>query len=656
MPNDGVQAAEKLVDVANDAARAVNTRFVTFLTVGIYIAVTIASTTDEMLVRASPVTLPLLNSPIPISGLFGFYTVVPWLVVLLHWDLLLQLSTLRSKLSRFREIVEPLPEDQRTLLRDRVASFYYVQSFLHGASPFLNRLAALITWAAVVVVPLLLLAIMQGRFVRYHSISVTRLHQLAGVVDVLLVLALWPRLSVSDDRLIGQAATWRAGMRTLVPLPTATVCGVCLVFSLAIATIPGELSRPSGDTADPPETGFWSQIQSEWFSARNLNLRESVLTENKLAADIINDLDQGNVAQRENALRNVSSLNFLQGRDLRYANLYHAILPKLDLRSPRSGNELSTRTQLRAADLSWAQMQQVLLDDADLRDAKLDGAQLQGASLSSAELQNAAISDARMQDANLEHANLQHAQMLRTQLQGAHLASAHLQEANLSGAHLQAANLQNADLEGTDLSDADLEGADLTGAHLERAILRGARLKGASWRGSFVWGADFGDADLDLPESLPTMQPKAFEGAKLGCCSKEQGAVFKCAALEAEPYVEALGEFLLKLACADAYVARGLAARALYDTVDPDRRHLAEVLITHTQPDVNKSGPVCPGIALLPPAVKDKLEQFTEQTLPPATPRIEEAKRQVCRVDSGRVVIGETRSRMSVGDGSGLNP
>lgn len=111
MPDEQKQHAERLLDIVNDTARAVGTRFVTFLTVGVYVALTIAATTDEMVVRPSLVTLPLLNTKIPISGLFGFYTIAPWLIVFLHWDLLLQLSMLDGKLSRFRGDVDKLPAE-----------------------------------------------------------------------------------------------------------------------------------------------------------------------------------------------------------------------------------------------------------------------------------------------------------------------------------------------------------------------------------------------------------------------------------------------------------------------------------------------------------------------------------------------------------------
>lgn len=111
------QYAEQLLALVGDATRTVNTRLVTFLTVGVYVGVTIASTTDEMLLKSTLVTLPLLNTQIPISGRFGFYTVAPWLIVVLHLDLLLQLSMLGAKLANFGAEIAPFSDEQRARFR-----------------------------------------------------------------------------------------------------------------------------------------------------------------------------------------------------------------------------------------------------------------------------------------------------------------------------------------------------------------------------------------------------------------------------------------------------------------------------------------------------------------------------------------------------------
>ena len=66
---------ERLRENADDAARLARTVYFTFLLVGVYIAVTIGSTTDLQLLKVSPVTLPIVNVGLPIVG---FYALVPW--------------------------------------------------------------------------------------------------------------------------------------------------------------------------------------------------------------------------------------------------------------------------------------------------------------------------------------------------------------------------------------------------------------------------------------------------------------------------------------------------------------------------------------------------------------------------------------------------
>jgi hypothetical protein len=103
----------------------VSNLYITFLLLGAYIGIIIVSTTDEQLLRISPVTLPLLNVQLPIRG---FYILVPWLILLFHLDLLLQFALLGHKLNVFDEFTEDLPDvESRMALRERLSNF----PFLH---------------------------------------------------------------------------------------------------------------------------------------------------------------------------------------------------------------------------------------------------------------------------------------------------------------------------------------------------------------------------------------------------------------------------------------------------------------------------------------------------------------------------------------------
>jgi hypothetical protein len=102
------ERAERLRSAADEAARLVQNFYISFLLLGTYIAVIIGSTTDAQLLKSSPVTLPLLNVQLPIVG---FYVVVPWLLLLIYFNLLLHLTFLAQRLHRFNAVLDALTDD-----------------------------------------------------------------------------------------------------------------------------------------------------------------------------------------------------------------------------------------------------------------------------------------------------------------------------------------------------------------------------------------------------------------------------------------------------------------------------------------------------------------------------------------------------------------
>ena len=588
------QDAEQRLGLVNDAARTVSARFVTFLTVGVYIAVTIAATTDEMLVRGSLVNLPLLNVQIPISGVFGFYMVAPWLIMVLHCDLLVQLSVLSRKLVRFQGALSDLNPAQRDWLRDRMANYHYVQ-FLGGvpSGPLRGVLPGVVLFGSMIVLPILLLCWTQLRFLPLRDSVVTWSHRLALIADVAVILIfLYPAITRRDVHVWSERPE-HGRLRRLSSLRTVVVlaCAAVLVFSVRAGT--------------QPEGGG----PSTWYRPNpNLDLHDKVLTRMDLSPETINALRDNDVRQREAELAKVLQLNVLQGHDLRGANLKNAVLPKLDLRTliDEKGETISS-TLLAGANLTWTQMQQVLLDDADVRGAKLQGAQLQGASMVRVMMQHADLDGAQLQEANLSNSHLEGAALPQAQLQGATLENAILVGAVLKAAQLQGANLRAAQLQDADLSDASLDGADLSGANLERANLRGAQLRGSILCGAAIDGADFYGANLDLADicgavehqldgNVDLIQPVCF-----GQCGA-QAEYYPCRpSREEEIYRTSLNKHLKTLACGDPYTARGLSKRALRG--EAVRENLAQVLVQ------GSSEPDCLGVQLLSGKVLESLRE-----------------------------------------------
>src|SRR6516165_868645 len=102
------ERAERLRGAADEAARLAQNLYISFLLLGTYMAVIVGSTTDVQLLKVSPVTLPLLNVPLPIVG---FYVVVPWFLLLFYFNLLLHLTFLAQKLHRLHAVLDTLTDE-----------------------------------------------------------------------------------------------------------------------------------------------------------------------------------------------------------------------------------------------------------------------------------------------------------------------------------------------------------------------------------------------------------------------------------------------------------------------------------------------------------------------------------------------------------------
>lgn len=109
----------------------------------------------------------------------------------------------------------------------------------------------------------------------------------------------------------------------------------------------------------------------------------------------------------------------------------------------------------------------------DLSQADLRAEDLSGANLSNATLIEIYSSCVNLFGAKLSNANLRAADLI-----GANLFDAKLDGANLRGANLNFANLCVADLRGADLSNASLSAANLIGTDLTDSDLSGAMLDG----------------------------------------------------------------------------------------------------------------------------------------------------------------------------------
>ena len=523
----------QLRDSVNEAGRHARTVYVTYLLFGLYLAIIIGGTTHLQLLLESPITLPLLNVGLP---LVAFYWIAPFLFLLLHLNLLVQLYLLSRKLVRFDEVVTKVGnEASQAELRSQLYPFPFVQLQSGGHRERLPRFFLwLMVWLTIGLAPTILLLGVQVRFLPYHDALTTTWHRVLVVAEALLILFFWHRIRHPSDTRPRKPRRW------LWHQIKAVAGGLLTIgISLILFTFPGDGGAWKPVIAGPQPEGVssrflvrtnpgWRQVWNDWFalgdpmeewlhgtlpaswftsveydppvavgqSAVGDDIAEkrlaliptSALFDDAAFLDrnlrvfeqdlITNWPTQAEIDQYEEdgAWERFGTRLTLRGRDLRFADLDRSTLPRANLLS----------ANLQGADLSEANLQDAILLDVNFRGANLSSANLQGALLRFANLQGAALRRANLQGADLGSANLQ----------GAYLADADLGGASLSVANLQGAYLADADLEGAFLSGANLQGADLGHANLQGADLRGANLQGADLRGPNLQGATLWEARL----------------------------------------------------------------------------------------------------------------------------------------------------------------
>ena len=534
MASQKIESTElkSLLDSANSASQAVATVHITFIAVCAYVLIVAFGTTDLDLLVGKGIRLPVINTEVPIVW---FYSLASYLVLLTHFNLLLQFQLLSRKLYAFDDAVSR--DEQLRGQRDQLNIFPFAQYLVGHPDGIVGELVRILINTTVVFLPFASLCILQLRFLAYQDESITWAQRIAVWFDGGLVLILWPiivdrRGSLTDyckeiihTQLQGRRIWWFG--------PTMFLGVLMAVF------------------AAPPKL-FWAGIGLSLLSLFALVLLwKAIRTRGGIillvALPLYIFLPLALMVDGERLEQNVSKLPF--ARNGTYLTKHWlAKVRRLDLKgqeivskpvspgvSPyiRQGNRqaaggtnapvLFKGRYLRRANLEEAVLFGANLEEAHLEGATLRGAQLQGARLKAAQMQKADFYRANLQEADLSYANLQEANLYSSHFQGANLTGTHLQgavmwEINLEGAGLMYAQLQGTVLWEAKLQAADLRYADLRGAAFGKASLHGANLENASLGSSDMRETDMGSAimsggektcliDLrEMKSSLPTQK------------------------------------------------------------------------------------------------------------------------------------------------------
>src|SRR5271165_3092141 len=105
----------------NDASAKCSALWTTFVTLELYLAITFGSITHRALLLEEPVTLPLLNALLPLTG---FFFVAPMLLVIFHFYILLQLKGLSLNVMNLEHKLSKLELEEEQSARQRLDGFF----------------------------------------------------------------------------------------------------------------------------------------------------------------------------------------------------------------------------------------------------------------------------------------------------------------------------------------------------------------------------------------------------------------------------------------------------------------------------------------------------------------------------------------------------
>jgi hypothetical protein len=459
------QPAEKptvreLLASVNAASESAQKFWLAFLTLAIYLLVTIAGTTHLDLLLDTPTTLPLISIRVP---LVGFYVVSPALLVAAHFSLLLQHELLHQKISALQSSIKEKTGRSRVnsaAVCSELHGYFFLQAFSEVNLRFTIRLALqVLIVMSLIAFPIMLLFYFQVIFLPYHSVEVTWWHRACLVCDVFLLLffarSLWLAKAAISRRLptgrfansvissvIRNAIFWTStrlksptfvrvlrGFRR-VGILRASLYTLC-VFSIGIATVPDELLDRMGSSIWPVRVPLY-EPQGDLlarYRKRIVFYPTAVFFER----------------YRDPSIAGASGL-FGWSRNLMIVNA--------DLNDRRFRNR-------------------------DLRYAVFLSSKLQGADFQFAELTGARFGGSTAAMANFSRATLRAAEFIGSEAQAANFSSAQLQrlisiQSQFDGAVFTRANLTIAEIDNSSFDGATFENATLEGAFIYQTNMRGA--------------------------------------------------------------------------------------------------------------------------------------------------------------------------------------
>ena len=469
-----------------------------------YVLILVGLTTDMMLLREEAIVLPFIQVGVPVVA---FYVVAPLLILFLHFNLLARLTLLARDIHAcFGDIhSQPITPNADGMFETTLTMLFPidpVRLMLDMRKVTLERaVLSTVFLIQVATVPLLVLLILQARFLAFQDEWITLFHQITVTVDLFFQFL----FMLSFSRLWGGGGKF---LRTPRYLIVSVLIVIPAFYAWAVALVPdGYIENKVKSDWQQSVAGcffpdWWKKYEGDLFPCdflegeRFINVQSKIITLQDVPPEVVGALVQaGGKPTPEIPCEHIGELK-LSERRLFYANFSDSRFKCVEMENAQLYGAKLVGTKLNGIDLQRAELR-----GADLRRAELNGANLRDAGLNNANLRNAELNYADLRGARLNGADFRNARLNKADLRGAMLHGADLRTSELHGADLRkselhGARLRSSGLHGADLSGAQLYGADLSWAELHSADLSWAELHGADLYGAELHGTDLSGAQL----------------------------------------------------------------------------------------------------------------------------------------------------------------
>jgi len=585
------KAADMLERVRAEAAELRNFT-ITFLSLLVYIAIIIADTTHEQILRIDPVKLPLLNVDIPIAG---FYWFMPGFLFFIHLYILIQHYLFSQLAFRFRTVLES-ETDEETInhLRRSLGNLPFLHWLAGQHDSFMNFLMNAITIVSLIIWPVWTFWWLQATFLPYHNNTIVWTQRIFLFLDVALIAYLWALILDDED---DASHWWQPLLKPLywffanpIKLFLWWLCRKLTEipqfrwprWNNFIENVNNSLGLTETDFSMGNHAGTFKSAVNRWFllvflmTALFFSLFVSTVPdtwEDRLWSNALSYLDsridsnkENFPVQKDNPRRNFPLTNWLH--EQREVKLHEADLSdfnparirELDecsdqksKRHPASLNESEANVPVnpKTKELQKCYLvdgffprnlilnERTLIANKDLPpeilvrlDAKNEPSDPEALTkVQRFDLRGRHLEYADFRKSSLPNADLRRARLHATNFSDAKLDAVWLQSADISIADLSKARLPGADLSAAQLSGADLTSAHLPGANLAAANLEGSTLNFAELTGSNLSESQLSGADLSLAKlSNADLSSAQLQGANMAL-SKLTGANLKFAQL-----------------------------------------------------------------------------------------------------------------------------